>query len=219
MRKISFWILLLSFFISSCINYEQVTILKKDGSGEMFIHYWIHWESSQDSATICQLEIFDQDSIKSEFQTSYNSVDEIETYKQKSDSTIHTKVEISFQNIDSLNNTEIFKISQFSLLQGPEDTQIFSQFVPPMATGFGLQKRPQSLEYTYYIPGRIQKHNADEIDKNKLVWKFTSDEIGTGKYLNVTYKPFKLKETPGWVYYSALIVFFILLFFLFGKKK
>lgn len=215
-----FWILILPFFLlTACINYQQVTVLKKDGSGEMFIHYWMKWKSPQDSITLSNMEIFQIDSVRAEFSTNHSQLEEVEVYRQNSDSSFHTKVELDFEKIDSLNSTEIFNLSQFSLIDGPDNTNVFSQFVPPLATGFGQEKSPREIEYIYYLPGKVLRHNADEIDKNKLTWRFSSDEIGTGKFLNATITPFRLKETPMWVYYSAFFVIGVVLYFLFSKRK
>ncbi|MBU1099918.1 MAG: hypothetical protein KKA84_05870 [Bacteroidetes bacterium] len=220
MNKPRFWILILPFFLlTACINYQQITVLKKDGSGEMFIHYWMQWKSAQDSITISNMEIFQIDSVNAEFSTSFSQIEDVEVYEQKSDSSFHTKVELTFEKIDSLNSTEIFNLSKFSLIDGPNETKIFSQFVPPLATGFGLDKSPKQMEYVYYLPGKVLKHNADEIDKNKLTWLFSSDKIGTGKFLSATITPFRLKETPMWVYYSAFFVIAVVLYFLFSKRK
>ena len=205
--------------LPGCINYEQVTIIKKDGSGEMYVHYWMNWKSEKDSAAICNAEIFFPDSINAEFSKPYIQIDYISVYKQPSDSSIHAKIEISYEHIDSLNQTEMFYLSRFTLIKGPDETQVFSQFVPPMMQGFGSDKTPRQLEYVYYLPGRIVNSNADEIDKNKLTWKLRSDHLGIGKFLTATYKPFRLKETPAWVYYSALFVFLIVVYFVFRRDK
>jgi len=45
------------------------------------------------------------------------------------------------------------------------------------------------------------------------------DEIGKGKTISVTFKPFKLKETPYWIYILAGLVLLIVIFFLVRKKK
>ncbi len=215
-----FWIPCLILLITvSCINYEQVTVIKKDGSGEMYIHYWMKWNSSEDSTVICSAEIFQPDSINTEFNKSFININSVEVYKQKFDSTIHAKIEVEYVHIDSLNNTDIFYLSRFKMVDGPNETKIFSQFVPPIVQGFGSDKSPQNFQYTYYLPGKILSHNADEIDRNKLIWNIKSDQIGTGKFLSATFTPFRLKETPDWVYYCALGVFLIVIIFLFSRNK
>ena len=79
-KKIFLVIPLLALYLTSCLNYTQITTIKTDGSGEMFIHYWMKWEDKRDSVLLNKLHIFNEDSIKSEFSSQHNSIDRIETF-------------------------------------------------------------------------------------------------------------------------------------------
>jgi hypothetical protein len=210
--------LALAVLVSGCLNYQQVTVIKKDDTGNMFIHYWMKWNIKTDSTLVHQLGIFSKDSVMKEFSSKYNSITNVEVYDVKADSTIHAKVEFTFNSLDSLNATPAFRKSGLSIKDGSKNTKIFSQFIPPIATGFGYQSKNFSLTFIYYLPGEILNHNATETDRNKLTWKYNLDEIGTGKYITATYRPFKLKETPAWIYYCALVVFVVVVIFLFSKR-
>lgn len=211
-------ILALIILINGCLNYTQVTVIKKDGTGNMFIHYWMKWNTKKDSTIAGQLGIFSKDSVQKEFSSKYNSITNVEVYQDMSDSTVHAKVEFIFSSLDSLNATPAFRKSELSIKDGSKNTKIFTQFIPPLATGFGYQSKNFSLTYIYYLPGEILSHNATETDRNKLTWKYNLDEIGTGKYITATYRPFKLKETPMWIYACALVVFVVVVVFLFSKR-
>lgn len=218
-RKI-FSLLTITFFlfINGCLNYTQVTTIKKDGSGNMFIHYWMKWTSQRDSTIVEQLGIFSKDSVYKEFSSEYSSIKNVEVYKDFADSSIHAKVDLDFNSLDSLNTTLAFRKSQLSIKDGTKNTKIFSQFIPSIATGFGFQSKNFSITYVYYLPGEILSHNATEVDRNKLTWKYSLDDIGTGKYITATYRPFKLKETPLWIYITASIVLVIVVVYLFSKR-
>lgn len=204
--------------LSGCLNYNQVTTIKTDGSGNMFIHYWMKWTSTRDSIIVENLGLFEKDSVFKEFTSKYNSITNVEVYRDFSDSTIHSKVEFEFNSLDSLNQLQAFKEAKLSIKDGDNNTKIFSQFIPPIATGFGFQSNTFSMIYTYYLPGEILNHNATEISRNKLTWKYSLEEIGTGKIISATYRPFKLKETPSWIYISALFVLVVVVVFLFSKR-
>jgi len=209
---------LLAFF-SSCINYEQVTTIQSDNSGEMYIHYWLKWNSSQDSLVLMNLEIFNQDSIYNKFTSHFTIITDLQVYKNFSDSTLHAKIEFEFNQFDSLKIMNVFKGRDFSIKDGPENTKLFSQSIPTYTTGWGSEKSDPSIIYIYYLPGEIIEHNADNLSNNKLTWKFDLNTGRKGNILKATYRPFKLKETPRWVYISALIVLMIVLFYLFRRKK
>ncbi|HOI30645.1 MAG TPA: hypothetical protein PLZ15_12885 [Melioribacteraceae bacterium] len=216
MKKFSAFLLLL--FLAGCLNYNQVTTIKTDGSGSMFIHYWMKWTTSRDSLIVEQLGLFNQDSVYNEFISEFSSIKNVEVYRDFSDSTIHGKVDFEFNSLDSLNQLPAFRDSKLSIKDGEDNTKIFSQFIAPIATGFGMKTRNFSLSYIYYLPGEILSHNATEISRNKLTWQYYLDEIGTGKYITATYRPFKLKETPSWIYYSALFVLIIVIIYVFSKR-
>jgi len=184
----------------------------------MFIHYWMNWSNPKDSSIVEQLGIFSKDSVYKEFSSEYSSIKNVEVYKDPADSSIHAKVELSFNSLDSLNRTPAFRKSELSIKDGSKNTKIFSQFIPAIATGFGFESKNFNVSYVYYLPGEILSHNAKEIDRNKLTWSYSLDEIGTGKYISVTYRPFKLKETPTWIFICAIFVFIVVVVFLFSKR-
>lgn len=218
-RKILASFLLIStIFINGCLNYSQITTIKKDGSGNMFIHYWMKWSTPKDSSIVEQLGIFSKDSVLKEFSSQYSYIKKVEVYKDFNDSTFHSQVSLDFNSLDSLNLTPAFRKSELSIKDGAKNTKIFSQFVPPIATGFGFNSKNFSITYVYYLPGETLSHNATEIDRNKLTWKYSLDDVGTGKYITATYRPFKLKETPTWIFICALGVFIVVVVFLFSKR-
>lgn len=218
MKKI-YSIILFSLILPGCLNYYQETTIKTDGSGEMFVHYWMKVVTIQDSLLVNQFNIFNPDSIRKEFSSEFNKVENVEVYNDGNDSTIHAKVELTFQSIDSLNNTKAFREANFSLRDGAAGQKIFSQFIAPTATGFGFDASLFTITYIYYLPGEIITYNAMEKSSNKLTWRYKLSEIGMGKTLTATYRPFKLKETPVWIYVLALIVLSVVIVFLFRKNK
>lgn len=212
------FLLSISVLLNGCLNYTQVTTIKTDGSGSMFIHYWMKWATSKDSSVVEQLGIFSKDSVFKEFSSEYSSITNVEVYKDPADSSIHAKVELNFSSLDSLNITPAFRKSELAIKDGSKNTKIFSQFIPSIATGFGFESKSFSISYIYYLPGEILSHNATEVDRNKLTWKYSLDEIGTGKYITATYRAFKLKETPTWIFACALFVLVVVIIYLFSKR-
>jgi hypothetical protein len=217
--KQKFLVLVFLFLgLTNCLDYTQVTTIKTDGTGTMFVHYFMKWSNQRDSSLVEQLGIFNRDSVYKEFTSEFSKVTNVEVYKNLQDSTIHGKVELAFNSLDSLNNTPAFRKSQLSVKDGAQNSKIFSQFIPPIATGFGLDSKSFELTFVYYLPGEILNHNATETYRNKLTWKYSLDEVGMGKYITASYRPFKLKETPIWIYIIALIVLLIVIVYLFSKR-
>lgn len=211
------------FFISfnGCLNYHQKITLKKDGSGEMFIHYWGKIYSKQDSALYNAFSLFDKDSLAKRFGASFCQITNVESYNNPEDSSLHAKIEFTFNSIDSLNYMPYFKEANFSFIEGAPGQKVFSQFVAPAALpwGLGLKAEDYTFKFEYYLPGEIITHNAHQISSNKLVWIYKINEIERGKTLTATIRPFKLKETPIWIYLAAGAVLLVVITYLFKKRK
>lgn len=219
MKKFIIAVGLVSLFINGCLNYVQDTVIYPDGSGKMQINYWMKFSDTTNVATILKLEIFNPDSIRNEFSSPFVEIINISTYSDTTDSTIHSNIELSFNDVDSLNTVNAFSQSRFALEDGAASQKIFSQFIPPVTTGFGIDGSAYRVTYNYEIRGDIITHNATNKSGNNLTWSYSLAEIGRGKTISVTFKPFKLKETPYWIYILAGLVLIIVVFFLVRKKK
>ncbi len=171
------------------------------------------------STILAKIGIFNADSIRSEFSSKYTRINKINVYTDSADSTTHAVVEFSFTHIDSLNKMRAFSASNFSLKDGAEGQKIFSQFIPPLATGFGINSGAFHVTYKYTFGGDIISDNSTGHDGRILIWDYSLAEIGGGKTISVTFRPFKLKETPPWIYALSGLVLLIVIIFLFKKKK
>ena len=204
--------------LSGCLNYEQISTIKKDGSGEMYIHYWTNLNSMPDSLLLLNTGIFNKDSLANKYLSRYTTLDFSEVYNDFSDSTIHAKVKFNFTNVDSLNRIPALKNYNFVFNEISDEEYTFSQdinyfqFTPDSSQNY-------KMSFTYYLPGHVLYHNANSLSQNKLVWEISLNDSVKIEQLNATIEPFRLNETPPWVYYSGIFVFFVVLYFLFRFKK
>lgn len=185
----------------------------------MKIDYWMLLPDKESINFVDKLGIFNPDSIRSQFSTPFSTIEDVEVYQDTTDSTTHAIVEFSFTNIDSLNKTKTFSDYHFTFDHGASGQIIFTQFVPPVATGFGTDASEYSVTYKYTFSGDIITHNAHEISGRTLTWSYKLSEIGGGKTISVTFKPFKLKETPIWIYLLSGFVLAVVIYFLIRKRK
>jgi len=213
------FLLFLMITFSGCLNYYQEVVLYPDGSGKMHIDYWMKFINEESKKVAENLGIFNPDSIRSEFQSKFSTVENVEVYQDTVDSTTHAVIDFSFSHIDSLNKTKAFAETKFSFVKGSEEQIIFSQFIPPIATGFGIDASTFNVTYKYTFSGEILTHNAHQISGKTLIWHYKLSEIGGGKTISVTFQPYKLKETPVWIYFLSGAVLLLVLFFLLKKRK
>lgn len=209
----------LIFLLSGCLDYIQDVNLYADGSGKMRITYWMKLPDPENVKVLGRIGLFNPDSIRSAFTSMYNKIVDINVYSDSTDSTTHAIIELSFQSIDSLNNSKAFVNSNFSLQDGASGQKVFTQFIGPIATGFGLDGSNFNVTYKYTFAGDVITHNATSNDGRTLIWKYSLSEIGNGKTISVTFKPFKLKETPYWIFVLMGLVLLIVIIFLVRKKK
>lgn len=219
MKKIHFITPFLLILFQGCLNYIQDINLYSDGSGKMRISYWMKLPDSESMKILDTIGLFNADSIRNQFSSKYNKITDVEVYSDTTDSTTHAKIEFTFNHIDSLNNTKAFSDEHFSLEDGAAGQKVFTQFIPPFATGFGFDSGDFIVTYKYTFGGDIITHNATREDGRVLIWEYKLSEIGNGKTIAVTFKPYKLKETPYWIYYLSGVVLLIVIIFLFKKKK
>jgi LPXTG-motif cell wall-anchored protein len=216
--------LLLMLFImatifNSCLNYYQEVTLYPDGSGKMRIDYWMKFINEESEKVVDNIGIFNPDSIRSGFQSAYSKVENVNVYRDTTDFSTHAVIDISFNHIDSLNNTKVFAEYNFSFQEKTQGQIVFSQFIPPIATGFGIDASTFNVTYQYTFSGEILSHNAHQVSGKTLTWRYSLSEIGGGKTISVTFQPYKLKETPTWIYILSGAVLLLVLFFLLKKRK
>ena len=220
-NKLFFYFLLIFIVVSfsSCLNYHQEVTLYPDGSGKMQIDYWMKFVNEESEKLVDNLGIFNPDSIKSGFQSIYSKVENVNIYRDTTDFSTHAVIDISFTHIDSLNRIKVFSEYKFSFVEKIGGQIVFSQFIPPIATGFGIDASTFTVSYKYTIPGDILSHNAHQVSGKSLTWQYNLSEIGGGKAISVTFQPYKLKETPVWIYFLSGAVLLLVIFFLLKKRK
>lgn len=212
-----FWGLVIS--LSGCINYVQDMVIYPDGSGKLKINYWMEYNVSESIPVIESIGIFNSDSIKKEFTSDFTSVTFVQAKTDTSDSTIHAIIHLDFTHVDSLSKLKVFSQYEFSLKDGATGQKVYTQFIPPITTGFGIDGSRYTITYNIDFRGEVITHNATNKFGNILSWSYTLPEIGRGKTISVTFKPFKLKETPYWIYILTGIVLLVVTIFLLKKKK
>jgi hypothetical protein len=185
----------------------------------MQIDYWMKFENAEREKVVDNLGIFNPDSIKSGFQSIHSKVENVNIYRDTTDYTTHAVIDISFTHIDSLNQIKVFSEYKFSFVEKIGGQIVFSQFIPPIATGFGMDASTFTVTYKYTIPGDILSHNANQVSGRSFTWRYNLSEIGGGKAISVTFQPYKLKETPVWIYFLSGAVLLLVIFFLLKKRK
>ena len=205
--------------LSGCLNYIQDVNIYPDGSGKMSLHYWSNLPYDINAKQLKDITFFSPEFLQKEFSSKYYNLKGIKVYTDSTDGTTHAIVNITFNNIDSLNYSRTFKDSKFSLIDDGTGIKTFTQIIPPINYNFSSDSSKYSITYKYTFYGKIYDDNSTEKEGRTLIWNFKPNEIGSGKTIYAKYKPFKLKETPEWIFILMGIVIIIVVFFLLRKSK
>jgi len=220
MNTLNKLLVILTFFsLTGCLNYVQEVILYPDGSGKMHINYWMKLPKDERKTVDDNFGIFDPNSIKREFSSNHINIINIDVITDTTDSTTHAIIDFTFDRIDSLNLAKAFSDANFTFQEGVSGVIHFTQFIPHIATGFGIDATQYNVSYVYTFSGTILTHNAHQVKKRTLSWNYSLAEIGGGKSISVTFRPYKLKETPNWIYMLTGTVLALVIFFLLRKQK
>jgi hypothetical protein len=210
---------LFALIITGCLNYEQVTTVYGNMSGKMFVHYWTNAIPLDDSTFIKSLKLFNEEIIRKEYSSKFADIKNIVIYKDRTDTTLHAKIDLTFNNIDSLVHSKAFKDSRISIKNLPNGNKVFTYFVQAYTMGFGFDPKDYSMKFVYYLPGKIVNHNADDLTRNRLTWGFSLEEAKLGKALSAVFVPYPLEETPAVIYYLAGFVLLVVFVFIFRKRS
>ena len=212
-------VVLILLYFTGCLNYVQEVTLYPDGSGKMRIEYWMKLPDKESKTVTENIGIFNPDSIRSEFSSVHINLVNIDVYSDVTDSTTHAIIDFTFDRIDSLNRTKAFNDAKFTFQEGASGVINFTQFISPIATGFGIDATQYNVSYIFTFSGKILVHNAHQVNKSTLSWNYSLADIGGGKSISVTFRPHKLKETPNWIYMLTGTVLALVIFFLLRKQK
>ncbi|MDH7514408.1 MAG: hypothetical protein QHI48_00840 [Bacteroidota bacterium] len=216
--SVSMAVALLCGFFSGCLNYEQRTILKKDGSGEMEIHYWtkednIQFMSNGEFA-------FQEQDVKNRYTSSGVHIDDIRVETESADSTRHVRVKLSFDNINDLSAVPAFKNTSFSFKK-EKGNLVFKQTLKGNTNAGGMGMEAYTFRYIYVMPGEIISSNATRTEDRTLTWEYKLSEMSKDLVLTATVKPASASTTIIIVVAVAaiLVVGGVLLFVLRRGKK
>ncbi|MBR9977294.1 MAG: LPXTG cell wall anchor domain-containing protein [Bacteroidetes bacterium] len=168
-------------FFSGCLNYEQDTRLREDGSGSMDIHYWvsenvISWFSGDGMLT------FNRDSVYAQYEAEGITVHSVRVENRDSDSTRHVHVSLAFDDITALPACAGFREMKFSWLR-EGDVYRFIQELPVSSGSEQAMLDRFTFTYRYDFPGDLRSANADSLDGSHAAWVFQLSDLHEGRKL------------------------------------
>ena len=105
---ISSLLVMFAFVLAGCVNVEQKTTLKQDGSGTMKVHYWTKMTNVKSSSDLGGFS-FEEAKAKQNYSSSNTDVTGVKVEEKLDDSTKHVNVELKNKNINDITSAKRFE--------------------------------------------------------------------------------------------------------------
>jgi hypothetical protein len=105
---LSIFIFASSIYLIGCVNYDQKTIIKEDGSGSMKIHYWSGMKNFTMGTSLGKFE-FDSSKARNSYQSPNTEITSLKIEDKLDDSTKHVNIELTFKDINKLKEAKGFE--------------------------------------------------------------------------------------------------------------
>lgn len=171
---------------TGCINLEQKTVLKQDGSGTMSIHYWTKISNVSISKELGGFS-FDESRAKTNYSSANTDVLSAKMEEKLDDSTTHVRVELKFKNFNELKTARGFEKIKASWKEGKEGME-FTYSIPEDSTNSHITGAASyKIIYEFEFPGEVLQTNGTK-DGNKVVWNKSLADLKTDLVLTATVK-------------------------------
>ncbi|MCX8010741.1 MAG: hypothetical protein N3A61_06280 [Ignavibacteria bacterium] len=218
MSKIIITSLIPFLLLIGCINYEQTTRLKSDGSGEMEIHYWTELKNLQMIAKDSYVS-FEEDTVRKNLRADNVLIRELKIWNSLEDSTKHVFVKLEFSDIMNLNSTIFFENSDIEFKESVPGQKIYKQKMIAFPLGStSLEK--YTATYNFYFPGEIITDNAFNKDGNFLQWSYKLSDMTKERTMTATIKIKEEKSYLNYLLYAIIgLGLIFVIYFLIRRKK
>jgi hypothetical protein len=164
LKNIKIFILLSFISLNGCVNYEQKTTLKEDGSGTMKIHYWSSMKNFSMGSSLGKFE-FDEIKAREKYSSSNTTVNSLKVEDKLDDSTKHVYIELDFDDIRKISEAKGFEGVNVTWSEVSDGIQLV--YIVPKDTSAAktLDAGNYDLIYEFTMPFEIVSTNGNKTDQ------------------------------------------------------
>lgn len=162
--------------ISGCVNYDQKTTLKADGSGTMKIHYWTKMSNFSMGTTLGKFD-FDEQKAKSNYTSSSTEVKSVKMEDKLDDSTKHVRLDVDFKDINKITDAKGFSGVQTSWKESNDGMELKYKLLKDTSASGNMGASDYTITYTFEMPSEIVSTNAAKKDGNTLTWEYKVSDL------------------------------------------
>lgn len=183
---LSFVLACFAIFLSGCVNVEQKTILKSDGSGSMTVHYWTKMSNVTSSTEVGSFS-FAKDKAKSNYTSSNSEVTNVDVKDNLTDSTKHVTLELKFKNINDLPSAKGFEKIKVLWKEGKEGMDFSYTLPKDTSNSKNMGASDTKLTYTFELPSEVLSTNGRK-DGQTVIWEKSLADLSKDIEMTATVK-------------------------------
>lgn len=175
-----------ALYLTGCVNVEQKTTLKQDGSGSMKVHYWTKMSNVESNSDLGGFS-FEEAKAKQNYSSSNTNVTGVKVEKKLDDSTKHVTVELTFKNINDISSAKAFEKVKASWKEGKDGMDFSYTIAKDTANAKNVGSSDTKLNYEFEFPAEVLKTNGRK-DGQKVIYEKTLADLKDDIEMTATVK-------------------------------
>jgi hypothetical protein len=176
MTVLGAFVFALSIYFVGCVNYDQKTTLKDDGSGSMKVHYWTGMSNFSMGTTLGKFE-FDEAKAKEKYKSGNSEVTSIKIEEKLDDSTKHVYVELTFKDINKLPDAKGFEGVKPSWKVVNDGMELKYTLLKDTSAAKQMSASDYKVTYEFTMPSEIVSTNGTK-DGQTVKYSYTLSDLG-----------------------------------------
>lgn len=169
-------VFMFALYLSGCVNYDQKTTLKDDGSGSMKIHYWSSMKNFSMGTTLGKFE-FDEGKAKDKYKSGNTDVTSIKVEEKLDDSTKHVYLDVTFKDINKLADAKGFESVKVTWKEANDGMELKYTLLADTSAAKQMSSSDYKVTYEFEMPSEIISTNGTK-DGQKVKYSYTVADLG-----------------------------------------
>lgn len=183
---LSLFVVLCLVLVNGCVNVEQKTTLKEDGSGSIKLHYWTSMKNLSMGDEIGGFS-FSESGVKSNYTAAGIEPSDIKVTENTDDSTKHVNLNVTFKDFNKLSDAKGFAKSKTSWAKGKDGMDYKYTLLKDTANAGGMGMEEFKLTYETTFPAEVTATNGTK-DGMKVTWNKTVADLKNDVDMTATVK-------------------------------
>jgi hypothetical protein len=173
---LSAFIFIVSVYLAGCVNYDQKTALKDDGSGSMKVHYWSSMKNFSMGTTLGKFD-FDEAKAKEKYKSANSDVTSIKVEEKLDDSTKHVHLELTFKDINKLADAKGFEGVKASWKEVTDGKELKYTLLADTSAAKQMSASDYKVTYEFTMPSEIISTNGTK-EGETVKYSYTLSDLG-----------------------------------------